>query len=276
MKTNHLYPATTTFVLSVLLTILLVVLVFQYHFLLSSPNAFTCPTYTPSSPAPQLSLLKAASTTRTFSLQPALEDLSHAGDATWASTVLPAKGGFLWVRHNETYEESYGITMFHALHCLKLIRANLQELPYMQLFAAEQAKQMGEGEGRVLNNIHEDLEKRGLVHNNHLGDPDHVAHCVSYIAQSLACSGDSTIEPPWEERDGGGYIVKHGVDGEGTQHQCKDTSMLWKYAEQSERKAVAPWDWRRGDTVESIEGHLIDDAVAGDPVLTRRRSRENA
>ncbi|MCJ1405495.1 hypothetical protein MMC11_008723, partial [Xylographa trunciseda] len=261
MKSNNSHPSLTTLALSSLLAVLLVLLVLQYRLLLSPTSPSTCHTYSLSNPAPPSSLLKTTSTTRTFDLQPALEDLSHAGDATWASTVLPGKGGFLWVQHNETYEESYGITMFHALHCLKLIRANLQELPSMQAYAAEQQVREKQGDGgRALEHVHDAMGGKNHMHQNHLGDPGHVAHCVSYIAQSLACAGDSTIEPPWEEKDGGGYIVKHGVDGEGYQHQCKDTSLLWKYAELSERKAITPWEWRRGDTVESIEEHLIDNA----------------
>ena len=63
--------------------------------------------------------------------------------------------------------------MFHALHCLQTIRTIVRESPMMQ-----------EGSGGV---IHD----KGMAHDHDSGhdsghdmmDPEHVAHCIGYIAQ---------------------------------------------------------------------------------------------
>ena len=68
------------------------------------------------------------------------------------------------------------------------------------------------------------------------------------------CAADSTIEPPWTKFDDHGHIVDAGVNGEGYQHQCRDASLLWETAAESEKTAIKPWQWQLGDTVESVFG----------------------
>lgn len=102
---------------------------------------------------------------REFTTHPALEDLSHKGDEAWETELFTPHGGFLMVRRNETVKEKWGVSMFHGLHCLQLIRSSLQ-----------QAKEMGTpsmpgGHG----NHHEQ-------HSEHL-DESHLQHCFSYITQ---------------------------------------------------------------------------------------------
>ena len=67
----------------------------------------------------------------------------------------------------------------------------------------------------------------------------------------LLCAADGTIEPPWLTFDEAGETIGGGVDGEGYQHQCRDSGPLWKAAAASEETALKPWGWRMGDTVES-------------------------
>ena len=63
--------------------------------------------------------------------------------------------------------------MFHALHCLQTIRTIVRESPMMQ-----------EGSGG-------ELHDKGMAHDHESGhdsghdmmDPEHVAHCIGYIAQ---------------------------------------------------------------------------------------------
>ncbi len=171
---------------------------------------------------------------RTFRQIPVLEDMSRDNDHAWLSTLMPQKEGFILVRHNETFELKMGISMFHALHCLSLVRAMLQD------------KLDGEGE-----------HSHHTVHQSHARDDSserflhekHVPHCLGYIAQvwivldgpylpddangcglsspqSIICSGDDTIEPPWLSRDTAGHIAEQGVDGDGIEHQCRDTTLL--------------------------------------------------
>ena len=71
------------------------------------------------------------------------------------------------------------------------------------------------------------------------------------LRSSICCAADSTIEPPWIRHDRAGKLVT-GVDGEGYEHQCRDNSLLWNVATDSEQKAFSRWDWQQGDTVESV------------------------
>lgn len=113
-----------------------------------------------------------STTAYTFQQIEALEDLSHANDHRWKQTALPQKGGFLWVKYNETSNEAWGVSMFHALHCLKMLRMAVQESPFVK--AALQDHDVP------------DAEK----HHHHDGSanhPDmdivHLGHCIGYIAQ---------------------------------------------------------------------------------------------
>lgn len=51
-----------------------------------------------------------------------LHKFSQAIDGGWASRPLTNQGGFLWVQYNETYQVTWGITVFHALHCIEMLR----------------------------------------------------------------------------------------------------------------------------------------------------------
>ncbi|KAF2636001.1 hypothetical protein P280DRAFT_553343 [Massarina eburnea CBS 473.64] len=170
----------------------------------------------------------------TFQSITALEDLSEEADTNWASLATP-KGGFLRVQYNESYVQLWGISMFHQLHCLEMIRMTLQ-------------KEMG-------------IKAKGNHHHGggkgaeHEDDPEHITHCFSYLAQALQCAGDSTIEKPWEAHSRQGYIKVDGVDGLDIVHQCKNTDHMWKAARKSEEKAVETWEWKEGDEIENVFGY---------------------
>ncbi|RAL07364.1 uncharacterized protein BO97DRAFT_463928 [Aspergillus homomorphus CBS 101889] len=165
-------------------------------------------------------------TTMTFTGKFNLEDPASPGSRDWADKLLTPKGGFLWVQHNETLEVTWAVSMYHGLHCIETIRSRMLETaPGPRLYQSQNAELS-----------------------------DHAAHCLDYLAQSLVCSGDTTIEPPFWRRDENGNIVGYGVDGEGTQHHCKDTRRVRDLIESSERDPVSPWGWKLGDTVESVFG----------------------
>jgi Mycotoxin biosynthesis protein UstYa len=102
---------------------------------------------------------------RTFTRVPTFEDMSHENDAAWAATVMPEKLGFIYVKYNETFSIERGISMFHAMHCLSLLREMLQmKLP---------------GES---SQSHQHGSKAGHESANHLRE-QHMPHCLSYVAQ---------------------------------------------------------------------------------------------
>lgn len=102
---------------------------------------------------------------REFTTQPALEDLSHKGDEAWATELFTPHGGFLVVRRNETTNEKWGVSMFHGLHCLQMIRSALQQAREIEISSIP-----GDHGGH-----HEH-------HSEHL-EESHLQHCFSYITQ---------------------------------------------------------------------------------------------
>ena len=70
----------------------------------------------------------------------------------------------------------------------------------------------------------------------------------------MTCAADGTIEPPWVKYGDSGEVERSGVDGMGFQHPCRDDGLLWDISARSEEAAVKPWQWRMGDTIESVFG----------------------
>ena len=111
-----------------------------------------------------------SSSAMTFHSIEQLEDLSYANDEAWAQAALtrPGEGirseGLLWVKYNETYSIPWGVSMFHALHCLQMIRRGVQAGPY--------------GETLDVGNLSEQSTQE-----HHNMDPTHFGHCFGYIAQ---------------------------------------------------------------------------------------------
>lgn len=64
---------------------------------------------------------------RTFSEHREFYDLSRAGDANWTA-LLPPNGGFVVQKLDGRRSRMAGVTMFHQLHCLQMIRGAIQDL----------------------------------------------------------------------------------------------------------------------------------------------------
>ncbi|KAH9217925.1 hypothetical protein DL95DRAFT_277968, partial [Leptodontidium sp. 2 PMI_412] len=126
-------------------------------------------------------------------------------DNAWSEILMPPNSGFIRVKHNETYVIDWGISVFHALHCLSLLRTMLQD-------------NLAEASAQFLHEAH-------------------IPHCIGYLTQSIICSADSSIESPWTKKDATGKIVTSGVDGVGSEHKCKDTDLLWRTV----RSSLGPW-----------------------------------
>ncbi|KAF1988224.1 hypothetical protein K402DRAFT_402920 [Aulographum hederae CBS 113979] len=169
-----------------------------------------------------------------FLRQPALEDSSARGDAAWTALLAPVGDGQIWRTYNETYKLPWGVSMYHGVDCLGMLRGRLLH-------------GTASYDGGVLKAQGSERER------------DHVVHCLSYILQKVLCAGDSTIEPPWTRTDVRGNILMADVDGEGFEHMCKDTSQMQALTMAAQRDGGAggelgKWHWRAGDNVESIFG----------------------
>lgn len=110
--------------------------------------------------------------TRFVDMKEVLEDLSPKSDASWSSSLNTPQGGFLWIKYNETSNMAWGVSMFHAIHCLTLIR-NM-----VQIQARNSTAGVHHGNH---NPTHQSKGHKAL-------DSHHVGHCFSYIAQVCAFS----------------------------------------------------------------------------------------
>lgn len=93
----------------------------------------------------------------TFSPHPEYANLSHTYDQLWED-VLPSNGGFV---KDTLTGGSLGITMFHQLHCLQLLRIGLQ------------SAHEGDTTGKVMDHA---------GHNMH-ANSQHYLHCLGYLRQ---------------------------------------------------------------------------------------------
>ncbi|KAK5108180.1 hypothetical protein LTR62_008711 [Meristemomyces frigidus] len=119
-------------------------------------------------------------------------DLSTKGDELW-SNIIPDNGGFVFHRVHDKLGYKTGISMFHQLHCLQMIRMAIQKL------------------------------QNGTVESGDMHSQTHWVHCLDYLVQGIQCAADGTSEP----------VKGHLVDGYDVAHQCRDARPLWELSESS-------------------------------------------
>lgn len=136
------------------------------------------------------------------------QDLSTEGDAAWRSVFLE-NGNYLF-RQMPSAEAGepdevrvYGVSMFHQLHCLWMIRVTLQAL---------NATAHG-----VSSPVHHDIEDR------------HYLHCLDYLRQAILCNADDNIEAPQRDPHDATHDI---VNGQG-QRQCRNPQRLYDWARMS-------------------------------------------
>ncbi|PCH37446.1 hypothetical protein WOLCODRAFT_84396, partial [Wolfiporia cocos MD-104 SS10] len=126
-----------------------------------------------------------------------LEDTHHYGidtpdaDAEWHSLVVVGDFGFVRLGPQKRF---FGLSMFHQLHCLDVLRTGLA------------------GKGHVAS---------GATRSD---DKNHQQHCLNYLRQAILCSADATLEP--EVGEGSRNVGK----GLGVTHVCRDWRKLYDYA----------------------------------------------
>ncbi|KAK5997738.1 hypothetical protein PT974_00095 [Cladobotryum mycophilum] len=139
------------------------------------------------------------------------KNLSHEYDSSW-NKILGPNGGFLVKLDENDQRHHFGISMFHQMHCLIMIRGAVQAL-YSKL---EQA-------GIEI----PDVEERGEhSHADHF-DSNHWLHCFDYLRQTLLCNADGTVERPRLNTHGVGV-----VDGMG-ERKCRDWDALYELSKES-------------------------------------------
>ncbi|KAG4032579.1 hypothetical protein MFRU_006g00500 [Monilinia fructicola] len=238
------------FFIPLVFLVVVVVATLAYFQQIHSSSAFSsASSYSSTSnpPIPQsLNPSASASKTVVFAEHAAYENLSHVYDSLWED-LLPSNKGFWQVvvesedeRADQRVEKhKYGITMFHSLHCLGIMRMGVQELfrEMEELKVEVEGSKgdmggMGRGDGDGDGKVRENAKKvRGgtghdFGHAEH-GDPLHWLHCFDYLRQTILCNADGTLEPPKLDSRG-----KENVDGMG-ERQCRDPEELWRLSLES-------------------------------------------
>jgi len=131
-------------------------------------------------------------------------------DRAWEDLYPPGRG-FVYIENGVQYgfepgeatrdgRELYSISLYHQIHCLRLIRDN-----FWKVLDAIETK---------------DQDSVWEEYQNQLGN-HHAFHCFDYILQSLRCAGDMALEWPMEV-DG----HRNTYDGYGVKHECKSQSAM--------------------------------------------------
>jgi hypothetical protein len=116
----------------------------------------------------------------TFSQRDEFFDLSPAGDANWTA-LLPPNGGFVSHQTKNGNYEMAGLTMFHQLHCLQMIRAAFQD-SFSEGKEALDADLMSKDAGMGDVGLEHNTKNKVKRHGPHL-DQEHWVHCLDYLMQ---------------------------------------------------------------------------------------------
>jgi hypothetical protein len=167
----------------------------------------------------------------TFQQRPEFFDLSEDGDGNWTS-LLPPNGGF--VSHPSPDGPGYemvGITMFHQLHCLQMIRGTIQDLMAGRPVGSRMDGKLDE-DTKHAKHSHQYLDDFG-VRKRHL-DQEHWVHCLDYLMQGILCAADDTVEFGHENAEG-----RRVVDGYEVTHQCRSADRIWETV--MEKQSTPRW-----------------------------------
>ncbi|ETS88116.1 hypothetical protein PFICI_01944 [Pestalotiopsis fici W106-1] len=143
------------------------------------------------------------------------KNLSHEYDIYWKNTRPPNGGYFAWLDETGTRRRD-GISMFHQLHCLVMLREAMQGLGE-EIQSLKAMRRDTAHEDHAMHTEHDDL---------------HWLHCFDYLRQAILCNADSTFEPHLMNSNG-----KDIVDGM-IERDCKDWSLLYKASEKSDFQSL--------------------------------------
>lgn len=153
-----------------------------------------------------------------FDEQYSLLEESHMAD----------KSGFLRLREPSGRIGYHGVSMYHQLHCLKMLRDKI--------------------ENKHPEHVHTNRE---VIDDQET--PDHLIHCLDYISQAVVCSADDTVEPARIVELSDGYHIAV-IDGARSVHHCRNSMALSKMVEDSESKPISVEELEPGITVGMLYG----------------------
>lgn len=141
------------------------------------------------------------------------EDITHEGDDAWDDLLTPNEGFLIKTVNDEKQE--WGISMFHQLHCLGMMR-----MSYQSFLLKERAVGFSEHGG-------EDKAEWNTTRAGLTDKFGHILHCYDYLRQNIICAADGTIEQPQIIDD------RAVINGYWMTHKCGDSKRLYKMSEDS-------------------------------------------
>lgn len=130
-------------------------LIFQDQ-LLTAINGFQSVVDSSSTPSIPPELFEAQRSPQTFY---SFIDQDPSG---WATRRLHPNGGYIKLQYNSTFKINFGISMFHSIHCLEMLREKIvgSEATHVHGAASSDAE----------------VEEKDK-------DPKHLEHCIDYVLQ---------------------------------------------------------------------------------------------
>ncbi|KAK4240932.1 hypothetical protein C8A03DRAFT_30899 [Achaetomium macrosporum] len=156
-----------------------------------------------------------------------------------ARHIVQTDGGNAFVRiaEQDGPPRSYGVSMFHALHCLEMIRGAVHHHDNSTTTTTtphdhdhnHSHSTTPRTRNTTTSSKKKKKKKRSLEAPAHILEAsmsmtraEHLDHCLDYLAQSIVCSGDDTLEPSFRGRLSGSGEEVVVIDGVGAVHQCRD------------------------------------------------------
>ena len=182
-------------------------------------------------------------TTVIFYKNAALMNPPNDANQRFWDALTPIGNGFVNISHPEAYGllpgiptasgvDRYSVAMFHQLHCLVSRRTRRyrtrNEADRQQGLLRRNYWRLIDGMSATWTDAARQEEVGRLLQDRHS------QHCFAYIAESIICAGDLTIEWARVERDGS----RTQVDGWGVPHQCKDPEAIREWTEANHGPAV--------------------------------------
>lgn len=126
------------------------------------------------------------------------------------------------------------ISLFHQIHCLNELRLGYYSAPNPNHTMHDEIKETEKI--RETDKIETGKESEGDRIANHLENSrrpvhdhgeNHMRHCFDYLRQAITCAADMSMEKLRESDDG---RIFPGVDGWGSEHQCRDLGEVEDWA----------------------------------------------
>ncbi|KAK4182494.1 hypothetical protein QBC35DRAFT_395880 [Podospora australis] len=134
-------------------------------------------------------------------------------DGLLGEARLTLNDGFLRLREPSGRVGFYGVSMYHQLHCIDMLRIHITgQGSHDHSHEASNARREGQG----------------------IPQGGHLIHCLDYLSQAVMCAADDTIEPARVKIEDGKNIAS--IDGAEAMHYCRDSKAVARAVALSETR----------------------------------------